>query len=96
VLDWFKRWIGYPARAEGGERMALACARETLVGASSNRAVLYASDQTHSSLLRAARRLGLRTVQIRSLPTDGRRHAQPAQGGGPANLVPVPGSSLRI
>jgi aromatic-L-amino-acid/L-tryptophan decarboxylase len=34
--------------------------------------VIYASDQTHSSVLRAARLLGFRADQVRSLPTDHR------------------------
>src|SRR6476659_4921149 len=49
VLDWFKRWIGYPPDAEGilvsggsaANITALACARESLVGAGSDRAVTY-------------------------------------------------------
>ena len=80
VLNWFKRWIGYPAEAEGAlvsggsaaNLTALACARETLVGTGSPRAVVYASDQTHSSVARAARVLGFRPEQIRSLGTDER------------------------
>ena len=80
VLDWFKRWIGYPREAEGvlvsggsqANVTALACARETLVGAGCERAVIYASDQTHSSVLRAARLIGFRPEQVRSLPTDDR------------------------
>jgi aromatic-L-amino-acid/L-tryptophan decarboxylase len=80
VLDWFKDWIGYPRDAEGvlvsggsqANVTALACARETLVGAGSEQAVIYASDQTHSSVLRAARLIGFRRDQVRSLPTDHR------------------------
>ncbi len=80
VLDWFKDWIGYPPEAEGilvsggsaANVTALACARETLVGAGCENAVIYASSQTHSSVLRAARLIGFGRDQVRSLPTDGR------------------------
>src|SRR5215208_988263 len=78
VLDWFKSWIGYPPEAEGilvsggsaANITALACARESLVGAGSDRAVAYAADQTHSSVARAARLIGFRPDQLRVLPTD--------------------------
>jgi glutamate/tyrosine decarboxylase-like PLP-dependent enzyme len=79
VLDWFKSWIGYPPEAEGilvsggsaANITALACARESLVGAGSDRAVAYVADQTHSSVARAARLIGFRPDQLRVLPTDG-------------------------
>ncbi len=49
---------------------ALACARETLIGPMGDRAVIYMSDQTHSSVARAARVLGFRPDQVRVIPTD--------------------------
>lgn len=78
VLDWFKSWVGYPAEAAGilvsggsaANITALACARESLLGPMSERVVLYAADQTHSSIARAARLLGFRPDQVRILPTD--------------------------
>ena len=78
VLDWFKEWIGYPADAAGillsggsaANMTALACARESLVGAMRDDLVLYVSDQAHSSLARAARTLGFRPDQMRVLPVD--------------------------
>ena len=78
VLDWFRTWIGYPSQAEGvlvsggsaANLTAIACAREALIGPMSSRIVAYASDQTHSSVARAARHLGFRPAQIRVLPTD--------------------------
>jgi aromatic-L-amino-acid decarboxylase len=80
VLDWFKQWIGYPTDADGvlvsggsaANLTALACAREHLGGRDAARAVVYASDQTHSSVTRAARLLGFDPARIRSLATDGR------------------------
>jgi aromatic-L-amino-acid/L-tryptophan decarboxylase len=78
VLDWFREWIGYPTMAAGvlvsggsaANLTAIACAREALIGPMSARIVAYASDQTHSSVARAARHLGFRPDQIRVLPTD--------------------------
>jgi aromatic-L-amino-acid/L-tryptophan decarboxylase len=78
VLSWFKAWIGYPAQAGGilvgggsaANLTALACARESLVGAMADDVVGYVSDQAHSSLGRAARVLGFRPEQLRVLPHD--------------------------
>lgn len=78
VLDWFKEWIGYPQEAAGlllsggsaANMTALACAREALLGAMSERVVAYCSDQAHSSVARAARVLGFRPDQLRVLPVD--------------------------
>ena len=63
---------------------ALACARESLVGAGSDRAVAYVADQTHSSVARAARLIGFRPDQLRVLPTDDahRLRARCARRGG--------------
>ena len=78
VLDWFKEWIGYPAEAAGvlvsggsaANLNGLACAREALAGTMSGELVIYASDQGHSSIARAARTLGFRPEQLRVLPVD--------------------------
>ena len=78
VLGWFKQWIGYPEQAAGvlvsggsaANLTALACAREALLGAMSDRVVAYLSDQAHSSMARAARVLGFRPHQVRVLPVD--------------------------
>src|SRR5262249_15933223 len=86
VLDWFREWIGYPPGSEGvlvsggsaANLTAIACARETLVGPMSPRIVAYASDQTHSSLARAARHLGFRPDQIRVLAADEHARLRPA------------------
>ena len=80
VLDWFREWIGYPSEAAGvlvsggsaANLTAIACAREALVGPMSPDIVAYVSDQTHSSVARAARHLGFRPDQIRVLATDDR------------------------
>ncbi|HEX2272968.1 MAG TPA: aminotransferase class V-fold PLP-dependent enzyme [Acidimicrobiales bacterium] len=78
VLDWFKEWIGYPRAAAGvlvsggsaANMTALACAREALLGAMSDKVVVYCSDQAHSSVARGARVLGFRPDQVRVLPVD--------------------------
>ena len=78
VLDWFRDWIEYPESAAGvlvgggsaANLTAIACAREALIGPMSPRIVMYTSDQTHSSVARAARHLGFRPDQLRVLPTD--------------------------
>jgi aromatic-L-amino-acid decarboxylase len=86
VVDWFRDWIGYPTEAAGilvsggsaANLTAIACAREALVGPMSPRIVAYTSDQTHSSLARAARHLGFRPDQIRVLPSDSAFRLRPA------------------
>jgi len=86
VLDWFREWIGYPSDAAGvlvsggsaANLTAIACAREALVGHMSPRIVAYASDQTHSSVARAARQLGFRPDQIRVMPSDDAGRMQPS------------------
>src|SRR2546430_10655372 len=78
VLDWLRQWVGYPEQAAGvlvsggsaANLTALACARETRIGEMDENAVVYMSDQTHSSVAKAARGLGFRPDQVRVIPTD--------------------------
>ena len=56
---------------------ALACARESVVGAMSDRLVVYCADHAHSSVARAARILGFRPDQLRVLPVDERYRMRP-------------------
>jgi glutamate/tyrosine decarboxylase-like PLP-dependent enzyme len=85
VVGWFKEWIGYPGSAGGtlvtggsaANLTALACAREARVGSMRDDLVVYASDQTHSSVARAARALGFRPDQLRVLPVDDRQRLEP-------------------
>src|SRR3954451_14347234 len=85
VLDWFREWVGYPGGAAGvlvsggsaANLTALACAREDRIGVMDARAVVYMSDQTHSSVARAARALGFRPDQVRVIPTDARVRMRP-------------------
>jgi aromatic-L-amino-acid/L-tryptophan decarboxylase len=85
VLDWFRQWVGYPEESAGvlvsggsaANLTALACARETRMGVMDARAVVYMSDQTHSSLARAARALGFRPDQVRVIPSDAHARMRP-------------------
>ena len=78
VLDWFRQWVGFPREAAGvlvsggsaANLTALACAREALIGATDDRATIYLSDQTHSSVARAVRALGFRPDQVRVISSD--------------------------
>jgi aromatic-L-amino-acid/L-tryptophan decarboxylase len=79
VLGWLRQWVGYPEQAAGvlvsggsaANLTAIACAREARIGPMQDTAVVYMSDQTHSSVARAARALGFRPDQVRVIPTDG-------------------------
>ena len=52
---------------------ALACAREAVPGGDARRAVVYVSDQAHSSIARAARMLGFRPTSCGSCPSSDQR-----------------------
>lgn len=76
VIDWIRRWMGYPVNAGGlmtsggsaASLEALVAARES-AGAPENGAV-YMSDQSHSALIRAARIMGIRPDRVRLIETD--------------------------
>ncbi len=86
VLRWFCDWVGYPATAgglltSGGSAAnldALVCAREAWRkrerggDAHDRHGVIYFSDQTHSSVLRAARMIDVDESRLRELPSDDR------------------------
>jgi aromatic-L-amino-acid decarboxylase len=77
VIDWFRSWLGMPEGTAGvlvsggsaANLTALLVAREA-AGSPSEDSVVYVSDQGHSSLARTARAMGLRSHQVRVLPTD--------------------------
>jgi glutamate/tyrosine decarboxylase-like PLP-dependent enzyme len=77
IIDWFRGWLGLPASTGGvlvtggsaANLTALLVARDAAGGPSPD-SVLYVSDQAHSSLARTARAMGLRSEQVRVLPTD--------------------------
>ena len=77
VIDWIRRWVGYPSGAgglftSGGSAAsvdALVAAREA--AGHPERMTVYMSDQSHSSLVRAAMIMGARPEGIRLVPSDG-------------------------
>ncbi len=76
VIDWFRRWVGYPDGAgglltSGGSSAsvnALVAAREN--ADNPQRAAVYMSDQSHSAHIRAARIIGIRPEGIRMIASD--------------------------
>ena len=76
VIDWFRRWLGYPEGAgglftSGGSAAsvdAFVAAREA--AGHPERATVYMSDQSHSALSRAAFIVGIRRDCIRMIPSD--------------------------
>lgn len=78
TVDWLRQMCGLPETAGGlfvsGGSMAnltaLAAARGARFGPHEERAVVYFSDQTHSSLEKALRILGFGHDQVRKLPAD--------------------------
>ncbi len=82
VLEWFRQWIGMPEGAGGlltsggstANLMAIVAARHAVVGEQADRLprlTVYCSDQTHSSVTRAAWIAGVPRANVRSLPVDG-------------------------
>ncbi|MDE3263596.1 MAG: aminotransferase class I/II-fold pyridoxal phosphate-dependent enzyme [Acidobacteriota bacterium] len=77
VLDWFRRWLGYPDSSgglltSGGSAAcvdAFVAARE--VAGKPARPSVYMSDQSHSAQARAAVIVGVGREAIREVPTDG-------------------------
>jgi len=80
TVDWLRALCGLPDSAGGafvsGGSMAnltaLAVARHARLGESFADAVVYCSDQTHSSVERGLRTLGFSPDQLRKLPSDDR------------------------
>lgn len=76
VVDWFRRWIGYPESAgglftSGGSAAsvdAFVAAREA--AGHPDRMTVYMSDQSHSAFKRAAMIIGVRPECIRLISTD--------------------------
>ena len=76
VVDWFRRWLGYPNSAGGlltsggsaASLNALVAARET--AGNPERGTVYMSDQSHTVQVRAAKIVGVRSEHIRMIPSD--------------------------
>lgn len=90
VLEWFRQWIGMPDGAGGlltsggstANLMAIVAARHRAVGEEASRLprlIVYASDQAHSSVTRAAWIAGIPRANIRSIPVDDAFRLPPAQ-----------------
>ena len=78
VLEWFRRWLGYPQGAgglltSGGSAAsvdAFVAAREA--AGNPERATVYMSEQSHSAFVRAAMIIGIHRDRIRLVPSDER------------------------
>ena len=78
VIDWIRRWLGYPESAGGlltsgnseASLDAFVAAREA--AGYLERATVYMSDQSHSAQVRAARIIGVRAECIRKVVSDDR------------------------
>jgi glutamate/tyrosine decarboxylase-like PLP-dependent enzyme len=88
TLDWIRKLAGYPETAGGiflsggslANLSALVTARDALLKPEEfSRAVVYGSDQTHSSLLRAMRILGWQKNQFRRLESDAAFRVRPEE-----------------
>ncbi|MEX2350774.1 MAG: aspartate aminotransferase family protein, partial [Flavobacteriaceae bacterium] len=80
TMNWLLKMYGFPVKRGGGiftsggsmaNLTAVATARNVKCGDDFSKAVIYLSDQAHSSNIKAIRVLGFRKEQIRIIPTDG-------------------------
>ena len=89
VLEWFRQWLGLPPGTGGlltsggstANLMAVIAARHAVAGDDPSllpRLTVYASDQAHSSLIRAAWIAGIPRANVRILPSDAEWQLQPA------------------
>ncbi|MBV1924068.1 MAG: aminotransferase class V-fold PLP-dependent enzyme [Flavobacteriaceae bacterium] len=79
TLQWLLKIFGFPAKKGGGiftsggsmaNLTAIVTARNIKCGDDFSNAVIYLSDQAHSSNIKAIRVLGFRKEQIRIIPTN--------------------------
>lgn len=78
TIDWLRQICGLPDTGGGlfvsggsvANLTALATARHIMLNDEIHNAIVYCSDQTHSSVARALRILGFPASQVRILPTD--------------------------
>jgi aromatic-L-amino-acid/L-tryptophan decarboxylase len=86
TIDWLRQIFGMPPEAGGlfvsggsaANLTALTAARHRVLGDDFGNGVVYFSDQTHSSVVRALRVLGFTPDRIRIVPSDGRFRLDPA------------------
>ena len=85
VLDWFAQWMDYPDEAKGilttggslANFSAVVTARKHLLGDDISRGVIYASNQTHHCVMKAAMLAGIPEKNIRILDVDPAYRARP-------------------
>jgi len=79
TLNWLLKLFNFPVKKGGGiftsggsmaNLTALATARKVKCGEDFSKAIIYLSDQAHSSNIKAIHILGFRKEQIRIIPTD--------------------------
>ena len=79
TLNWLLKIFGFPEKKGGGiftsggsmaNLTAIVTARRIKCGDDFSKAVIYLSDQAHSSNIKAIRILGFKKEQIRIIPTD--------------------------
>ncbi|AUC80093.1 decarboxylase [Nonlabens sp. MB-3u-79] len=80
TMNWLLKLFKFPAKKGGGiftsggsmaNLTALVTARRQVCGDDFSKAVIYMSDQAHSSNVKAIRVIGFKKEQIRIIPTDG-------------------------
>ncbi len=85
VLEWFSQWMGYPNMARGilttggslANFSAVVTARKHLLGDNIGRGTIYASNQTHHCVMKAAMLAGIPEKNIRILNVDSHFRAVP-------------------
>ncbi|MGD2294790.1 MAG: aminotransferase class V-fold PLP-dependent enzyme [Candidatus Aminicenantes bacterium] len=85
VLEWFADWMGYPDEAKGiltsggslANFSAVVAARRHLLGDDLSMGTIYASNQTHHCVVKAAMLAGIPERNIRLLDVDSRFRAVP-------------------
>ena len=85
VLEWFSQWMGYPEKAKGiltsggslANFSAVVTARKHLLGDNIGRGTIYASNQTHHCVMKAAMLAGIPEKNIRILDVDAAFRAKP-------------------
>jgi glutamate/tyrosine decarboxylase-like PLP-dependent enzyme len=79
ILNWLLKLFKFPAKKGGGlftsggsmaNLTALVTARRQKCGDDFSKAIIYMSDQAHSSNIKAIRVLGFKKEQVRIIPTD--------------------------
>ena len=79
TIQWLLKIFGFPKKKGGGiftsggsmaNLTALTTARNIKCGKDFSKAVIYLSDQAHSSNIKAIRVIGFREEQVRIIPTD--------------------------